>query len=155
MVLDFQPLDMVLRSLLFLQQQKVLKPLYPQLEKSSVQVGLCSTSFRFLGRRLQIAHKLRSITSYTQLIADGPGINVNKTQMIESNCGPSRWSSCSANVFFLLSSPAYVSSPSLVRVLSCSLSSHDRNSLQNSRIGSTQIQDSCFNEDKETMAGKC
>jgi hypothetical protein len=40
-------------------------------------------------------------------------------------------------------------------VLSCSLSSHDRNSLQNSRIGSTQIQDSCFNEDKETMAGKC
>ncbi len=39
MVLDFQPLDMVLRSLLFLQQQKVLRTLYPQLEKSSVQVG--------------------------------------------------------------------------------------------------------------------
>jgi len=45
---------------------------------------------------------------------------------------PSRWSSCSANIFFLLSSPAYVSSPSLTRVLSRSLSSHGRNSLQNS-----------------------
>jgi hypothetical protein len=57
---------------------------------------------------------------YTQLTTDGPGISVNKTQMIESNCEPSGWSSWSANVFFLLSSPAYVSSPS----------SHGRNSLQ-------------------------
>jgi hypothetical protein len=45
---------------------------------------------------------------------------------------PSGWSSCSANVFFLLSSPAYVSSPSLARALSRSLSSHGHNSLQNS-----------------------
>jgi len=37
---------------------------------------------------------------------------------------PSRWSSCSANGFFLLSSPAYVFSPSLVRALSRSLSFH-------------------------------
>jgi len=46
--------------------------------------------------------------------------------------------SYSANVFFLLSSPAYVSSPSLARAFSRSFSSHGRNSLQNSRIGSTQ-----------------
>jgi hypothetical protein len=52
---------------------------------------------------------------YTQLTADGPGTSVNKTQMIESNCGSSGWSSCSANVFFLLSSLAYVSSPSLIQ----------------------------------------
>jgi len=52
--------------------------------------------------------------------------------MIESNYGPSGWSSCSANVFFLLFSPAYVSSPSLARALSRSLSSHGHNSLQNS-----------------------
>jgi hypothetical protein len=59
---------------------------------------------------------------YTQLTADEPVTSVNKTQMIESNCGPSGWSSCSANVFFLLSSPAYGSSPSLACALSRSLS---------------------------------
>jgi len=52
---------------------------------------------------------------YTQLTADGPGTSVNKVQMIESNCGPSGWSSCSANVFFLLSFPTYVSSPSFIQ----------------------------------------
>jgi hypothetical protein len=80
----------------------------------------------------QVSQLVSQSQGYTQLTADGPSTSVNKTQMIESNCGPSGWSSCSANVFFLLSSPAYVSSPSLVRALSRSLSSHGHNSLQNS-----------------------